>query len=62
MRVTSKKDSQLFDKLVTLANGDLQLVERAIKASVDASGTARLKNVVYYITKHQDDVREKISA
>lgn len=47
------KSSELFDRLVEIANGDARLVEDAIRAS--ATGPDReadLKDVVHYILNH----------
>ncbi|GAB9236815.1 hypothetical protein [Bradyrhizobium diazoefficiens] len=47
------KSSELFDRLVEIANGDARLVEAAIQASAtDPNGEADLKDVVQYILSH----------
>jgi hypothetical protein len=54
------KSSELFDKLLEIANGDVRLVEEAISASAQGSdGEADLKEIVDYILAHS---RELVAA
>ena len=54
------KSSELFDKLLEIANGDARLVEGAISASARGpEGEADLKEVVDYILAHS---REPVAA
>lgn len=46
------KSSEIMDKLLLIADGDQNLVDMAITASADGSGSADLKNVVEYILVH----------
>jgi hypothetical protein len=47
------KSSELFDRLLQLANGDVRLVEDGIAASARGpDGEADLKDVVDYILAH----------
>ncbi|UGY27182.1 hypothetical protein HU675_0010715 [Bradyrhizobium septentrionale] len=58
--LVTMKSSELFDRLVEIANGDARLVEEAIRASATApDGEADLKDVVQYIMDHQ---REPLAA
>jgi hypothetical protein len=59
--LVTMKNSELIDKLVMLASGDLELVQQAIRACAEGSDGADLKKVVEYIVAHRakEPVREK---
>lgn len=44
------QNSELIDKLVMIAKGDVELVHEAIRACAGPTGAADLKRVVDYIT------------
>lgn len=48
--LVTMKNSELIDKLVLIANGDIELVQTAIRESAEATGDgADLNKVVAYI-------------
>ncbi|MGU3494070.1 hypothetical protein ACLBXM_08510 [Xanthobacteraceae bacterium A53D] len=50
MSITAPKQTELFSKLLTLARGDMELVQEAIRNSVPAGGKAAdLKQIVAFI-------------
>ena len=49
MRVMSREQSELLEKLVTLARGDVLLVEDAIWAAAKGKESAKLSEIVDYI-------------
>ena len=49
MVVTTPKQSELIDKLLVIAQGDIDLVREALYASAVGSKTADLSKVVRYI-------------
>lgn len=52
--LVTMKNSALIDKLVLIANGDIELVQAAIRESAEASGDgADLNKVVAYIVAHR---------
>lgn len=51
--LVTMKSSELIDKLVTIADGSLDLVQEAINASAKGADGADLKDVVDYIQKHR---------
>jgi hypothetical protein len=52
--LVTMKNSELIDKLVTIADGDLDLVQEAISACAQGTdGAADLKSVVDYIVQHR---------
>jgi hypothetical protein len=52
--LVTMKNSDLIDKLVTIADGNLDLVQEAIRAcATGADGSADLKKVVDYIVEHR---------
>lgn len=58
--LVTMKSSELFDRLVEIANGDVRLVETAIRECASApSREADLKDVVQYILDH---LREPVAA
>ena len=61
--LVTMKNSTLIDKLVLIANGDIELVQIAIRESADASGDgADLNKVVEYIIAHRQSRAEKAVA
>ena len=51
--LVTMKNSELIDKLVVIAGGDIRLVEEAIQACAERSDDgAELKDVVEYIVQH----------
>jgi ketosteroid isomerase-like protein len=51
------KNSALIDNLVELADGDIDLVHQAIRASAEGpDGAADLKKVVEYIVRQRERV------
>jgi hypothetical protein len=54
--LVTMKNSELIDKLVVIAGGDINLVEEAIRACADRSEDgANLKDVVDYLVQHRSD-------
>lgn len=52
--LVTMKNSELIDKLVLIANGDIELVQTAIRESAEAAGDgADLKKVVEYIVANR---------
>jgi hypothetical protein len=52
--LVTMKNSELIDKLVLIANGDIELVQTAIRECAEASGDgADLNKVVEYIIAHR---------
>ena len=58
--LVTMQNSDLIDKLVLIASGDLRLVEEAIRACAEGRDGADLKMVVDYIVKQRQ--QEKIPA
>jgi hypothetical protein len=50
----SRKQSEIVSKLVTLAGGNLELVEEALRESANEAGTAKLDDVIDYISSHRE--------
>ena len=60
MPITSDRQAELFEKLVTIADGDTKLVERAIwVASAQGTKNADLADVLAYIKRHTASESEK---
>lgn len=56
------KNSDMIEKLVLIANGDIGLVQRAIRESAQGpDGAADLKKVVDYIVSHRDKTADLVS-
>tara|TARA_R110000824_G_C15221646_1_gene677624 strand:- start:3911 stop:4165 length:255 start_codon:yes stop_codon:yes gene_type:complete len=53
MRVMSKEQSEILDKLTKLAYGDFNLVEEAITACSAGTMTAPLAEVIAYIERRR---------
>lgn len=51
--LVTMKNTELIDKLVTLAEGDFELVHEAVRRSARGSDGADLKDVVAYIVGHR---------
>jgi hypothetical protein len=52
--LVTMKNSELIDKLVLIAGGDIDLVSEAIRVSAtNPEGQAELKEVVDYIVAHR---------
>jgi hypothetical protein len=53
--LVTMQNSELIQKLVLLANGDIDLVQQAIRvvAGTDKTGAADLTKVVDYIARHR---------
>ena len=57
------KNSELIDKLVVIAGGDIDLVQAAIAAcATGPDGAADLRAVVEYIQSHAQSMRENQAA
>jgi hypothetical protein len=55
--LVTMKNSELIDQLVEIADGDLELVQQAIRESAKGEdGTADLKDVVDYIIQNRTPV------
>jgi hypothetical protein len=52
MRVMSREQSELLEKLVTLAGGNVLLVEDAIWQAAKGKESAKLSEIVDYIRQH----------
>lgn len=57
--LVTMRNSELVNKLVVLADGNIDLVQNAIRATADKNGEADLKKVVDYIVKNR---RERLAA
>jgi hypothetical protein len=51
--LVTMKNSELVDKLVVIADGNIDLVQEAIRASAKGAEGAELKDVVEYIVSHR---------
>jgi hypothetical protein len=51
--LVTMQNSELIDKLVLIADGDIELVQDAIRAAAEPTTGADLKKVVQYITAHR---------
>jgi hypothetical protein len=57
------KNSELIDKLVVIADGNIDLVQEAIRVCAEQNdGAADLKKVVEYIIRHRQPEREPEAA
>ena len=52
--LVTMRNSELIEQLVLIANGDIDLVTRAIRACAKANEEADLKEVVDYIVTHRE--------
>jgi len=57
MVVATSKHNEIFDKLVTLAGGDIDLVRQAIRATAKADGSSSLVDVVKEIQNRRSTDR-----
>jgi hypothetical protein len=53
MRITTPKQAAALNRLANLAGGDLELVQRAIRASSENNKPAPLAKVIRYILKNR---------
>jgi hypothetical protein len=62
--LVTMKNSELIDKLVVIADGNIDLVQEAIRicAERDDKGAADLKKVVDYLVHHRQPAREPAAA
>lgn len=59
--LVTMKNSELVDKLVEIAGGDISLVEEAIRACAERSSDgAELKEVVDYIVNRRAEVEARV--
>lgn len=60
--LVTMKNSELIDKLVVVADGNIDLVQEAIRVCAQGSDGADLKKVVEYILAAQPTAREPEAA
>jgi hypothetical protein len=53
MQFMDRKQTEILNKLVYIADGDTRLVEDAIRACSSPDGPAPLKDVIDYIETHR---------
>jgi len=53
MHIMTRREEEIFDKLLKLADGDSSLLERAFRESSIKYEEADLKDVVNYLVKHR---------
>jgi hypothetical protein len=53
MQFMDRKQTEILNKLVYIADGDTRLVEEAIRACSTQDGAAPLEDVVHYIETHR---------
>ena len=51
--LVTMQNSELIDKLLTIANGDIDLVQKAIRVTAGPTDGADLQQVVQYIVAHR---------
>ena len=51
--LVTMQNSELINKLVTVAGGDIELVQRAIRAVASSDEGADLQKVVRYVITHR---------
>lgn len=54
MVVTTPKQAQMYDGLIRIALGDIDLVQRAIRIASEGKKSADLDKVVKYIIQHRN--------
>jgi hypothetical protein len=59
--LVTMQNSELINKLVTLADGDIDLVQRAIRSMSDDGKSADLKKVVNFIVQERES-RSRVKA
>jgi len=52
--LVTMRNSELIEKLVLIADGDIDLVQRAIRACAEGNDGAPLEDVVRYILEHRE--------
>lgn len=52
MPIMTRKEEEILDKLMRLAQGDPRLVERALKECSQEKAEPDLKDIVAYIKRH----------
>jgi|PersoiStandDraft_1058852.scaffolds.fasta_scaffold388269_1 hypothetical protein len=57
--LVTMKNSETIDQLVLIANGDIELVKRAIAESANSEGAADLKLVVDYILSRREQATDQ---
>lgn len=60
--LVTMKSAELIDKLVVIADGNIDLVQEAINASAEGDDGADLKKVVEYIVSHRERQPEPAAA
>ena len=55
MRVMTRKQTDVLEKLVRLAYGDRRLVEEAIRRAADSHGVSDLDHIIAYIEKNRTE-------
>jgi len=55
MKVMTKRELDLYTRLIKLAGGDVSLVEQAIRQSASKEGRARLNDVMNSLQKRKDE-------
>lgn len=55
MRVMTRKQTDVLEKLVRLAYGDRRLVEEAIRRVADNRGVSDLDRIISYIEKNRHE-------
>ncbi len=54
MRITTTQQAEVLNRLTTIAHGDIDLVQRAIRASSEQNKPAPLEKVIRYILRERD--------
>ncbi|MDB5599624.1 MAG: hypothetical protein JWN71_1668 [Xanthobacteraceae bacterium] len=57
--LVTMKSTELIDKLVTIADGNIDLVQEAIRVCAEGGSGADLKKVVEYIVSNRHAARAK---
>lgn len=57
MKVMSRKEQQIYSRLIKLAGGDVSLVEKAIRQSANKEGKAKLPEVMQSLRKNGRGLR-----
>jgi len=52
--LVTMKNSEMIDKLVVIADGNIDLVQEAIRASAENAGGADLSKVIDYIVANRE--------
>jgi hypothetical protein len=59
MRVTNPEQARVLNRLATVANGDIELVQQAIRASSKDNKPADFEDVVRYIVEKRRKRRQR---